>query len=126
MKPWFEVPVFNWYAGYLTTLYSGQYIRSAQKNFAQARRLGEAEVEALARLDELTNDVDLNLRMEFRPGDMQFLHNHQILHSRTDFEDWPEPERRRPLLRLWLAPPEGRPLPASFAEIGRESCRERV
>lgn len=116
MKPWFEVPVFNWYAGRLTTIYSGQYIRSAQKNFPQARRLSEAEIEALERLDELTNDPVLNLRMEFRPGDMQFLHNHQILHSRTDFEDWPELERRRHLLRLWLAPPDGRPLPPSFAE----------
>jgi hypothetical protein len=46
---------------------------------------------------------------------MQFLHNHQILHSRTDFEDWPEPKRKRHLLRLWIAPDAGRPLPPSFA-----------
>lgn len=115
MKPWFEVPVFNWYAGYLTTIYSGQYIRSAQKNFPQARRLTELETEALEMLDNLTNDPRLNLQMEFRVGDMQFLHNQQILHSRADFEDWPEPERRRHLLRLWLAPKNARPLPESFA-----------
>jgi hypothetical protein len=42
----------------------------------------------------------MSVEMEFRPGDMQFIHNHQILHSRTDFEDWPEPEKRRHLLRL--------------------------
>jgi hypothetical protein len=47
---------------------------------------------------------------------MQFIHNHQILHDRTAFEDWPEPERRRHLLRLWLCPPEGRSLPPVFAE----------
>lgn len=115
MLPWFEVPVFNWFAGHLTTIYSGQYIRSAQKNFPEARRLTEGEIEALEMLDELTNDPALNLQMEFRVGDMQFLHNHQILHSRTDFEDWPEPERRRHLLRLWLSPKTSRPLPASFA-----------
>jgi hypothetical protein len=29
--------------------------------------------------------------MDFRPGDIQLLHNHhQILHSRGDFENWPE------------------------------------
>lgn len=115
MKPWFEVPVFNWYAGHLTTIYSGQYIRSTQKNCPEARRLTQLEIDALDMLDDLTNDPALNLQMEFRVGDIQFLHNHQILHSRTDFEDWPEPERRRHLLRLWLAPKAARPLPESFA-----------
>lgn len=115
MKPWFDIPVFNWHEGLLTTIYVGQYIRSAQQLFPEARRLTEREIEALAYLDTLANDPKLNLEMEFRPGDMQFLHNHQLLHSRTDFEDWPEPERRRHLLRLWLAPKEGRPLPEVFA-----------
>lgn len=115
MLPWFDMPVFNWYEGLLTTIYVGQYIRSAQKNFPQARRLTEKEIEALDFLDALTNDPSLNLQMEFLPGDMQFLHNHQILHSRTDFEDWEEPERKRHLLRLWLAPGNARPLPEVFA-----------
>jgi hypothetical protein len=116
MLPWFEVPVFNWHEGRLSAIYSGQYIRSAQANFPEARRLTGVELEALAMLDDMANDPALHLKLEFRPGDMQFLHNHQILHSRTDFEDWPEPERRRHLLRLWLAPREGRPLPPAFAQ----------
>jgi hypothetical protein len=115
MNPWFDIPVFNWYQGQLTTIYVGQYIRSAQQLFPEARRLTEREIEALAFLDTLSNNPALNLQMEFLPGDMQFLHNHQILHSRTDFEDWPEVERRRHLLRLWLAPKQGRPLPEVFA-----------
>lgn len=115
MLPWFEVPVFNWDGSQLTTIYSGQYIRSAQKNCPQARRLTALEVEALQMLDDLTNDPAINLQMEFKIGDMQFLHNHQILHSRTDFEDWPEPARRRHLLRVWLAPKTARALPESFA-----------
>jgi hypothetical protein len=53
--------------------------------------------------------------MDFRPGDIQSLHNHQILHSRGDFENWAEPERHRHLLRLWLAPRNARPLPDVFA-----------
>lgn len=113
--PWFDVPVFNWHAGLLTTIYVGQYIRSAQANFPQARRLTPLELEALALLDRLSNDPALHLEIPFRPGDMQFLHNHQILHARTDFEDWPEPQRRRHLLRLWLSPRQGRALPACFA-----------
>jgi hypothetical protein len=38
------------------------------------------------------------------------------LHDRTGFEDWPEPERRRHLLRLWLAADAARPLPDVFAQ----------
>jgi len=44
------------------------------------------------------------------------VHNHTILHDRTSFMDWPETERRRHLLRLWLAPPRARPLPEVFVE----------
>jgi hypothetical protein len=54
--------------------------------------------------------------MDFRPGDMQFIHNHQILHDRTAFDDHPDRERRRHLLRLWLSPADGRELPPVFAE----------
>jgi Taurine catabolism dioxygenase TauD, TfdA family len=54
--------------------------------------------------------------MDFEPGDMQFLHNHTILHDRTAYVDWPEPDRKRHLLRLWLCPPNGRPLPPVYAE----------
>lgn len=115
MNPWFDIPVFNWYQSQLTTIYVGQYICSAQSLFPEARRLTGREVEALDYLDTLANASELNLQMEFRPGDMQFLHNHQILHSRTDFDDWPEPERHRHLLRLWLTPKQGRPLPDVFA-----------
>lgn len=114
MLPWFEIPVFNWHKGDLSTIYSGQYIRSAQENFPQARRLTAVEHAALDRLDELA--AEMSLEMEFRPGDMQFIHNHQLLHSRTDFEDWPEPERRRHLLRLWLAPRQARELPPVYAQ----------
>jgi len=83
------------------------------------------QVEALDVFDALLEDRALNLFMDFEPGDIQLLHNHQILHDRTGYVDWPEPERKRHLLRLWLAPPDGRPLPECYAprygsvEIGR-------
>jgi hypothetical protein len=67
-------------------------------------------------LDKLANDPSNYLDIEFKPGDIQLIHNHVILHDRTDYEDWPQPERKRHLLRLWLCPPNGRPLPASFAD----------
>ncbi|MES2561959.1 MAG: TauD/TfdA family dioxygenase [Pseudomonadota bacterium] len=115
MLPWFDMPIFHWHEGRLTAIYVRQYIESAQQNFPQAKRLSVAQRGALEALDAITNDPAIHLSMEFEPGDMQFLHNHQILHSRSDFQNWPEPERHRHLLRLWLCPAQGRPLPEVFA-----------
>jgi hypothetical protein len=56
------------------------------------------------------------VNLEFRPGDIQLLHNHVALHSRSAYEDWPEPGRKRHLLRLWLRDPDGRPLPENVRE----------
>ena len=114
-KPYFEIPVFNWHAGYLTAIYQRQYIDSAQR-FADAPRLSPAHVEALDLFDSLANDPQLNMFMAFKPGDVQLVHNHTVLHDRTSFVDWPEPERRRHLLRLWLAAHGARPLPPCFAQ----------
>ena len=115
MQPWFEIPVFNWHAERLSCIYVRQYIESAQRSFPGARRLTADQVAAMDLMDALANDPAIHLSMAFEPGDMQFLHNHQILHSRNDFENWPEPERHRHLLRLWLAPARARPLPDVFA-----------
>ena len=115
MKPWFDIPIYHWHADRLSCIYVRQYIESAQKNFPQARRLTRAQVEAMDLMDELCNDPAVHLAMDFQPGDVQLLHNHQILHSRADFENWLQPERHRHLLRLWLAPAEARPLPEVFA-----------
>jgi len=114
-KPYFAIPVFNWHADALSAIYQRQYIDSAQR-FADAPRLTQEDVEALDLLDALTNDPALHLTMALERGDMQFVHNHTLLHDRTAFEDHPEPERRRHLLRLWLAPKDARDLPGVFAQ----------
>lgn len=114
-KPYFEIPVFTWHDGHLTAIYQRQYIDSAQR-FAGAPRLTATQREALDLFDALADDPALNMTMEFRPGDVQFVHNHTLLHDRTAFEDWPEPARRRHLLRLWLAASDARPLPPVFAQ----------
>jgi len=113
--PCFRIPVFSWHAGLLSVMYQRQYIESARR-FDDVPPLTPRQVAALDLFDALANDPDLNLQMALRPGDIQLVHNHALLHDRTAFEDWPEPERRRHLLRLWLAPAGARPLPPVFAE----------
>lgn len=114
-KPYFNIPVFNYHDGLVSAIYQRQYIESARR-FPGVAPLTPPQIEALNLFDELANDPKLNLMMELRPGDIQFVHNHTILHDRTAFEDYPEPERKRHLLRLWLAPREARPLPDVYAE----------
>jgi len=114
-KPYFTIPVFNWFEGGMSAVYQRQYIDSAQR-FEDAPRLDEPWCEALDLLDELANDPALNFLMTLQRGDIQLVHNHTLLHDRTAFENWPEPERQRHLLRLWLAPDDARPLPAVFAQ----------
>lgn len=113
--PWFTIPVFTWHAGHFAGKYQRQYIESARR-FPQVPPLTAAQVAAFDLLDALAEDPALHVELDFRPGDIQLVNNHILFHDRTAFEDWPDPERRRHLLRLWLAPPQAQALPPVFAE----------
>ena len=110
--PWFEIPVLSRHDGHLTVIYQRQYIDSAQR-FADAPRLDAEMIEALDLFDEIVNEPDVHLSMALAPGDMQFVHNHTLLHDREGFVD--DPARPRHLLRLWLSIPGDRELPPVFA-----------
>jgi alpha-ketoglutarate-dependent taurine dioxygenase len=60
---------------------------------------GEA---ALTALLEIFDDEALSVDFALEPGEIQFVHNRVIGHSRTAFIDHPQPGRRRHLVRLWL------------------------
>ena len=111
-EPFFRIPVFNWHEERLTAIYQRQYIDSAER-FDDAPRLSARQVEALDLFDEIANDPAMHLSMDLAPGDMQFVHNHSLLHDRTGFVDRPDSPRH--LLRLWLSIPGDRPLPPIFA-----------
>ncbi|MBI3695514.1 MAG: TauD/TfdA family dioxygenase, partial [Acidobacteria bacterium] len=64
--------------------------------------LTPADTEPLDYLDEICRREELAVTFDMERGDIQFVNNTFILHSRTAYEDHPEPERRRHLVRLWL------------------------
>jgi alpha-ketoglutarate-dependent taurine dioxygenase len=64
--------------------------------------LAPADLEAVEALEETCRREDLPVCFDMRRGDMQFVNNRTVLHSRTAFEDHAEPELRRHLLRLWM------------------------
>jgi hypothetical protein len=111
-QPYFKLPVFNFHDGYLSTNGGGPYLKSAQR-FTELPPHSPALAEAIEVYGNLARD--LCFAMEFKQGDIQFLHNHVTLHSRTAYEDYPEESRKRHLLRLWLATPNGRPLSPAFS-----------
>ena len=114
-KPYYVTPCFNHLDGRLFIRYNRTFIESSQR-FADVPPLTAEQIEALDLMDALCNDPAFHLDMRFELGDMQFLNNYVVLHSRGDYEDWPEPERKRHLLRLWLRTPGFQRLPPSFAD----------
>lgn len=65
-------------------------------------KLTAEQNEVMNLLESIANDPKFYLDMTFEKGDMQFLKNSVILHKRTAYEDFSEPEKKRHLLRLWL------------------------
>ena len=65
-------------------------------------------------LDRLCNREDLNLIMELRLGDIQWLNNYVALHGRRTYLDHEAEAEKRHMLRLWLTIPNGRDLPHWF------------
>jgi hypothetical protein len=99
----FQLPICNVHNGRLRTFYIGWYIRDAQAD-PDVPRLSPEQSELLSLIEEIANDPAFHLDMDFQVGDLQLLNNATILHARTAYEDFEEPERRRHLLRLWLTP----------------------
>jgi len=106
-EPWYRQPVFAFEQGYFSARGASSYIRKAQ-GLPGVPPFTEAQLEAMALFQSMVRDCAATI--EFEPGDIQFLHNHVILHTRTAFEDWPEAARKRHLLRLWLRDDDGRPV----------------
>lgn len=66
--------------------------------------LSDLQKEAAQYLEETCQRLALHMILEV--GDIQFLSNAQVYHSRTAYKDHPAPAPRRHLMRLWLATPE--------------------
>lgn len=114
--PYFEIPVFNFYKGNLSVNYSPNYYFDSQR-YENVPRLTPAHLEAIRELDRLAACDEFRMDYYLQPGDIQLLSNHVCLHSRGGFVDHTDPQKKRWLLRLWLVPPDERPLPPSYADL---------
>jgi alpha-ketoglutarate-dependent taurine dioxygenase len=109
-EPTVRFPVVQWDGRELLFRYLRYWIEVGQEKAGQP--LTPAQCRAFDVLDAVLAEPGLRAEFALKPGDLFFINNRWILHNRTGFEDHPEPERRRHLVRLWLRARADRPAPA--------------
>lgn len=109
--PFYRQAIFNYHQGYFAARGVSANIAKAQ-NLPGVPKFTAAQHEAMDMYKALAEE--LAFEVEFQMGDVFFMLQHVTLYSRTAFEDWPEPERKRHALRLWLTTHGARPLPEEF------------
>lgn len=92
-----RIPVFAFHDGYLHCCYNRNPIDWVEK---EGLKLTDREIEVLDYFDSVLGRPELQARLQFQKGDMQFCNNFTILHSRAPYRD--DADHRRHLVRLWL------------------------
>jgi hypothetical protein len=95
-----QAPILEWDGRGLTCRYLRYWVEVGHEKAGQP--LSAAQKRALAVLEGVLRDPDLQVEFGLKPGEMFFNNNRWIMHNRSAFEDHPEPERRRHYVRLWL------------------------
>ncbi len=114
---WYNLPVWGVRDGKFTSHYSRTYIE-ALEHVPGAPKITPAQWQAMDLLAEIAEQCAFEMTLE--PGDIQFLNNHVIYHSRTAYHDDPASGRVRNLLRIWLSTPI-RALPENHRVLWRET-----
>ena len=114
-EPWFRQPVFSVKDGYFSARGASATGIVRAQELPGVEKLTPEQRESIDVYQEFANELSLDI--DFQPGDMSYAQSHVTLHARTEFEDWPEHDRRRHLLRMWINTGGERPL---VPEVGRE------
>jgi len=113
---WYYLPVWGIRDDKFTSHYSRTFIE-ALEYVPGAPKITSKQWQALDTLAMLAEEQ--HFEMELAEGDIQFINNHVIYHSRTAFEDDPNAVRQRCLWRIWLSAPH-RALPPGHSVLWRE------
>ncbi|EDP66622.1 hypothetical protein BAL199_16213 [alpha proteobacterium BAL199] len=111
--PFYGQPLFDFEGGRLFCKWNRNRVRTAQ-DLEGVPPMSQAQRDCADLLDAILQRPEVMFTMWLEPGDLQIMNNHVMLHSRTAFEDFAEPERKRLLYRLWLAPPDSVRLPETW------------
>jgi hypothetical protein len=113
-EPWYAVPVFTRNGNLLTANIEPTYIGSVARHFEGNDPNSKEQRDAIAVVQRLADEFRFDV--QFERGDIQFVHNHVIMHSRQAFEDFELVDEKRHLFRLWMLNHDGRALPDAFYE----------
>ena len=78
--------------------------------------MSEEQKRSLDAIEETASLTEMHFNFRQRPGDILFLNNWTTLHRRSEFIDFPEPEKKRHILRAWISPPNNRPIDPLFED----------
>lgn len=107
------MPVYGEMDGEVFCMWVRNRVEQGEK-LPGAPRITAKQREAMDLLDEIVRRPAFMYSMRLEPGDLQILSNFTALHSRTQFQDDSELEKKRLLFRLWLATPDSPRLPAGW------------
>ena len=96
----YRMPVFVVRSGQLSCRYQRAGIAAGHR--ALGVPLTDIEIEAMDMFDAVAKAPHNRLTFPLERGDMVVINNYAVLHARTGFTEFPEPEKRRLLVRLWL------------------------
>jgi Taurine catabolism dioxygenase TauD, TfdA family len=105
-KAFYESPVFAILDGMLCTSFGPKHIVKGHA-LPGAPALTPEQRQAIELAESIAERQ--HFEMTFRQGDIQLLNNFVCLHTRNAYVDWPEPDRKRLLWRLWISDPDLRP-----------------
>jgi hypothetical protein len=121
----YRIPVFARQDGLLSCLFSANALVSHQKEFF-ADLLTADEEAALVALRAVIDDPVMHIRVQLEPGEMVFINNYEVAHSREDFTDAEQEDRKRFLLRLWLSGTPWRPKVPGMTVVRNPSGRQGI
>jgi alpha-ketoglutarate-dependent taurine dioxygenase len=107
-----RVPVFAVHNGQVSVRYQRSGIVGGHRTADVP--LTPIELEAMDLFDAVARAPENRLVFQLARGDMVVLNNYTVMHARTGFTNFPEPERKRLLVRLWLDAEGFRDVPDSF------------
>ena len=95
----FAAPIFE----YADRLHARLAISEIRAGYAlRDERIDNETAAALDAVQSVFDTPELRVELDFLPGQIQYVNNRSTGHARTEFRDWPEPERQRHLVRMWL------------------------
>ncbi len=102
----YQSAVFNVLDDMLCTSFGPKHIEKGHK-LPGAPAMTDEQRDAISLAEQIAEEQ--HYAMQLQQGDIQLVNNYVALHTRTAYQDWPDPERKRLLYRLWLSCPQLRP-----------------